>query len=243
MSAFPRSVTGIHQIEITSRCNLRCVYCPSPSIVAGKYPNRPAVDMTRENFERTLLWVDFYLRQGTQGELNLAGIGESTLHPELLDFVRLARVVMGNGGRIVFATNGLICDETMVKELAALKVRVWVSLHRPEKAAIAVDLYRRHNMLDGVSSDPSINSNDWAGQVKWIKSGARFPCPWMKNGWLMAMADGRLTSCCLDAQGIGIVGHVNDPLGSAETKPYELCKKCYQDIESSTWNQEQGIAR
>lgn len=198
--------------------------------------------MTREIFERSMLWVNFFVKRGTQGELNLAGIGESTMHPEFLDFARLARAVMGTG-RIVLATNGLICSEEIAKELAALKIGVWVSLHRPEKAALAVQIYRKHGILIGTSSDPSLNANDWAGQVKWIDSGNKFPCPWLSSGWVMAMSDGRLTTCCLDAQGIGVVGHVNDPLGSVETKPYELCKKCYQVITEPGWNQKEGIAR
>lgn len=240
---FPRPITAIHQIEITSRCNLRCVYCPSPSIVAGKYPNRPAVDMKRYHFERALLWVEFYRRWGGQPELNLAGIGESTLHPEFVDFVRMARRVMGDEGHIVFATNGILCDEIMVKDLAKYKVRVWVSLHRPEKAARAVELYKKYGLLVGVSIDPSVNSNDWAGQVDWHRSGNEFPCPWLNEGRLFVLSDGRISRCCLDAQGVGILGHVDDPIGSIETSPYSLCMKCYQTIDSPTWDQKRGVGR
>lgn len=243
MSAFPRSVTAIHQVEISSRCNLRCRYCTSPAIVDGKYPNRKALDMTRAHFERALEWVRFYMRQGSQTDLNLAGIGESTVHPEWVDFVRLAREAVGPKVTIIFATNGLIHDEEMVKAIAPYKPEVWVSLHRPEKAGLAIEMYKKYGLLAGASADPSISANDWASQVDWFNSGDRLPCQWMRMGRVMVMADGRITSCCLDAQGLGVIGHVEDPIGSIETKPYALCKSCYQDIGIEGWDQKMGKPR
>lgn len=240
---FPRPVTSIHQIEISSRCNLRCVYCPSPDIVSGKYPRRAAIDMSAENFERALEWVAFYVRRESQTELNLAGIGESTLHPEFPDFVRLARRAIGPSGKLVFATNGIGCNEEMVREISPYKPEVWVSLHRPEKASLAVELYKKYGLLFGVSIDPSVNANDWAGQVDWHRSGEVLPCPWMNLGRVFVLSDGRISRCCLDAQGIGMLGHVDDPIGSIETSPYPLCMNCYQKIDSPEWDQAKGVAR
>lgn len=243
MTTFPRNVRAIHQIEITSRCNLRCVYCPSPQIVSGKFPDRPAMDMTREIYERTLRWVDFYVRQGGQTELNLAGIGESTLHPHFAEFVRRARDTVGERVRLIFATNGLIHDEAMVRAIATYRPEVYVSLHRPEKAGPAIDMYKKYGIFSGVSADPSINANDWAGQVTWQKSGTELPCQWIRDGKVMVMAHGAITTCCLDASGQGTIGHVDDPIGSIQTKPYDLCKKCYQRIDEPTWDQLKGTER
>lgn len=237
---FPRTAAAIHQIEISSRCNLRCIYCPSPAIVAGKYPDRKALDMTEAHYRRALEWVAFYVRQKTQRALNLAGIGESTLHPLFLDFARLAREAVGPSGTLIFATNGLLADDRTARVLADLRVDVFVSLHRPEKAGPAIEIYQKFGILRGASADPAISANDWAGQVRWHSSGERLRCQWLQDGKMMVMADGRLTTCCLDAQGLGVVGHVDDPLGSASVQPYELCKKCYQRIDSENWNQEEG---
>lgn len=239
--SFPRPSLSLHQIELSTRCSLRCVYCPSPAIVDGKYPGRSALDMTMAHFLRALEWVKLFVRQGTQKELNLAGIGESTLHPAFAEMVLLARRAVGPTVTLTFATNGIGVDEEMVKKIAPAKPEVWVSLHRPEKAARAVQLYKQYGLFVGHSTDPAMNANDWAGQVNWMNSGNRFPCPWLRWGWIMAMADGRLTTCCLDASGSGVVGHVDDPLGSVVLKPYELCKKCYQTIDSPEWDQERGI--
>lgn len=239
---FPRTVHAIHQIEITSNCNLRCKYCPSPDIVANKFQNRKAVDISRPLYERALEWVRFYVRLGTQTELNLAGIGESTMHPEFVDFVRLAREAVGPHVKLIMATNGLIHDEAMVKAIAPYNPRIVVSLHRPEKAGLAVAMYKKYGLCDGVSIDPSTNSNTWAGQVQWVDSGNRLRCQWLQDGKLFILADGRISTCCLDAQGLGILGRVEDPIGSIETKPYELCKKCYQNIGDPEWDQANGRA-
>lgn len=227
---FPRAVKWIHQIEITSRCNLRCTYCPSPQMMKGELPNRPALDMTRATFERALAWVARLIREGGTGELNLAGIGESTIHPEFADFVRLARATVGPKVPLVLATNGIVATPELAELFEREQVNVWVSLHRPEKAGPAVQLYRAAGVLRGVSNDPSIYANDWGGQVAWHNSpGNAIPCNWLRGGQVMVLADGRVTTCCIDATGDGVVGHVNDEtLG--EVKPFGLCKTCHHVI-------------
>lgn len=211
--------------------------------MSGKFPNRPPMDMARGTYIRALQWVRLFVGNGTQVELNLAGIGESTIHPEFVDFVRLAREAVGPAVKIIFATNGIIHDEEMVRAIAPYSPRVYVSLHRPERAGLAVQVYRKYGLLDGVSADPSINPNTWAGQVDWVDGGVRMRCQWIQDGKAMVMADGRITSCCLDASGAGVIGHVDDPIGSARTKPWEACRKCYQTIDAENWDQKAGTPK
>ena len=219
---YPKLVTAMHQIEITSRCNLVCRYCPSPKL------KRPKVDMDLATYKRALEWATFYVSRGTMQELNLAGIGESTMHPDFVEYVRLARDAVGSHTRIVLATNGLLVTDEMAEAVQVYNPRFYVSLHRPEKAGPAIEILKRYGLIDGVSGDPSYAAIEWAGQVEWFTSAAQGQtCDWMLNGWMMAMADGRLTTCCLDASGVGVIGHVDDPIGKAEIKPYELCQKCH----------------
>lgn len=234
---FPREIRALHQIEITSRCQLRCHYCPSPDIVKGKYPNRAAVDMTQAHFSAALNWVEHFVVRGMQVAVNLAGIGESTLHPQFVEFVTEARAVVGPRVQLILATNGLIHDEDMVAKIAAQNLRVFVSLHRPEKAGLAITMYKKYDILDGVSMDPSVNANDWAGQVEWKDDGNRMGCQWMNDGKVFALADGRISRCCLDASGDGVIGHVQDPIGSFKTSPYALCGTCNQEINMPGYQQ------
>lgn len=213
-------VQSIHQLELSSHCNLRCVYCPS------RHLGRPKVYMTRAHFERSIELVWELHRGGTQTELNLAGIGESTMHPHFYEFVEHARVVLGPRIDLVLATNGLNMTSELAAHLERHGVRTWVSLHRPEKAGPAVNFLRAAGALAGVSADPSIAAIDWAGQVKWQKTaGERGLCPWTHAGRIMLMADGRFTRCCLDADARGVLQHIDAGLPET-TGPYVLCQKC-----------------
>lgn len=233
-------VQSLHQIEITSRCNLRCKYCPHPHMT------RPKVDMNMETFERCLHWVRRFVKEGTQGpELNLAGIGESTLHPEFEDMVRLARLAVQDKVRLILATNGIeiVKRPALAEVLSRYDVYTWVSLHRPEKGGPAVEILKEAGVLKGVSADPSLASINWAGQVEWFVSTptAGEPCMWLRDGKVMVMADGRVTRCCLDAEGEGVIGDVHEIcLTEKEVSPYSLCDGCHLD--ASCYEAQDGLA-
>lgn len=245
----PRRVRALHQIEITSRCNLRCVYCPSPKL------GRPKVDMDRHVFAQALRHAAHHVEHDGQNELNLAGIGESTIHPDFVYYVGLARAAVGDDVKLIFATNGVL-PKTWAPELedyserarllalalSPFRPEIWVSLHRPELAALAARAYQDMGLLGGVSVDPSINSMDWAGQVKWPvrQVAAEMPCQWLREGKAFALADGRVSTCCYDATGEGVIGLVSMTPGTIETSPWKLCKSCDQTIGVAGYDQRGG---
>lgn len=223
MNTFP--IRAIHQIEMTSRCNLRCKYCPSPHLA------RPKVDMTEAIFMRSLMWARYFSQLNGYMELNLAGIGESTLHPNFADWVLRAREAMGPRVNLVLATNGLLMNDELAQAIAPAQPSVFVSLHRPERAGPAVEALRRAGIFAGHSNDPSIAATDWAGQVNWHRSaGPHRQCPWVRSAKVMVMADGRVTRCSLDASGIGVICHIDEDLSKHATSPYKLCVTCDQDV-------------
>lgn len=224
-------IKSLHQIEVSSNCNLRCVYCTSPTL------GRAKMNMDRATFERALDWVRYFVREGTQGELNLAGIGESQLNPLFNEFVALAREALGWNRRLIFTTNGILTTPEFIAATKPHGLKVFVSLHRPEKAKAAIDLLYDAGMLLGVSTDPATGAIDWAGQVDWKmpKDNLGQPCDWSHQGWAMVLADGRISSCCLDSDGSGVIGTVNDHPGSVVGKPYRLCKTCHFDCGVEGW--------
>lgn len=215
-------VRAIHQIEMTSRCNLRCRYCAHPKMA------RPKIDMDDLTYAKALLWA----RKMPGPELNLAGIGESTMHPEFVRNVFLAREAVGDNVPLILATNGLLMTREMAMAIAPTKIRVWVSLHRPEKAGPAVEALKAAGIIAGVSSDAAIESVDWAGQVDWFVSTHQkgLPCPWVKNGRVFVLADGRIARCCFDATADDIIGTLDDDVSKLQTAPYKLCHSCHLDV-------------
>lgn len=217
-------ITAIHQIEITSRCNLRCKYCVHGTMA------RDHIDMDLDTFKMSIGWAAYHVKRGTQKSLNLCGIGESTLHPEFTEYVKLAREAVGDGCEIVLATNGLKVTPELADAVLPFDVRWFVSLHRPEKAATAINILRARNVLAGVSADPALSSVDWAGQIKWEVTADKTPCPWQKHGWVIVLANGTVTRCAFDGDAVGKICHVSDMHYGVETSPYSLCPSCHQTI-------------
>ena len=224
-------IRSLHQIELTSHCNLRCVYCTSPTL------GRPKLDMDEPTFERALYWVRHFVREGTQEDLDMAGIGESTLHPRLPEYLKRAREAIGWNRKLVFATNGLLITKELVEAMLPAKPLVSVSMHRPEKAKLAIDLLGDAGLLNAASMDPAINAVDWARQVEWKSTTTQFgnPCPWSARGLVEVMADGRLTACAFDSDGSGVIGHITDEPWSVRWKPYRLCRDCHLDSGVEGW--------
>ncbi|OFZ90118.1 MAG: hypothetical protein A2V78_17855 [Betaproteobacteria bacterium RBG_16_64_18] len=81
------------QIEVTSRCNIKCVMCPV-TVLAERWPRR---DMRWETFERIAAAFEH------ADWVYLQGWGEPLLHRRLFEMIARAK---GAGCRVGFTTNG-----------------------------------------------------------------------------------------------------------------------------------------
>ena len=217
---YPRPIREVHIIELTTRCNLRCRYCPSPQKL------RPHEDMAWDTFEQTLRFIGKLCAAGTQGEVALTGIGEPTLHPRFLEAVAALRTLLGDQRQITISTNGLLFDDAMAAALVPFHPAVFVSLHRPEKAGPAVEVARRHGLLAGTNASAATSAMDWAGQVQWYNSHPPAACEYLRAGWACVLCNGDITQCCVDADGGGVTGTVWDDPILVPMKPFELCERC-----------------
>lgn len=99
------------QLEVTSRCNLKCVMCPV-TVLAGQWVQR---DMPWQTFERVaeafprVRWV------------HLQGWGEPLLHRRFFDMVARAKSA---GCRVGFTTNGTRLSQANGERLLALEADV-----------------------------------------------------------------------------------------------------------------------
>lgn len=92
-------------LEITSLCNADCTFCPRTSLERG------ARFMSRQTVERV---AESLRRERVTPLVVLAGIGESTLHPELNDLVGL---LTDAGARVCLTTNGWNLTAEMLDRL------------------------------------------------------------------------------------------------------------------------------
>jgi len=118
----------VHSLEypITEHCNLRCANCDHASPILNE---RFAA---LERFSSDLKAVAPFMRAD---DLRILG-GEPLLHPQLLDFLRIARTV-GISNTITLVTNGVLLHQAP-PELWSLIDRLWVSVY--PKVTLRLDL-------------------------------------------------------------------------------------------------------
>ncbi|MBI5245211.1 MAG: alpha/beta fold hydrolase [Elusimicrobia bacterium] len=90
-------------VEITTRCNLRCAYC-ARTLAAGP----EGVDMDRETFGRVLGLLPHAYR------ITLVGLGEPLLHPQVVDLVAAAAA---QGRRTSLVTNAMLLEPSLARGL------------------------------------------------------------------------------------------------------------------------------
>ncbi|MDD4409692.1 MAG: radical SAM protein [Candidatus Pacebacteria bacterium] len=104
--------TCIGLIEVTQNCNLCCPTCYASSIQSEKY-------LSLDKIEEML---DFFIdTEGGSAEILQISGGEPTLHPQIIDIIKLVRTK--NIQYVMLNTNGLRIaeDEEFVKELSQFK--------------------------------------------------------------------------------------------------------------------------
>ncbi len=99
MNNLPKKV----YVELTTRCNLRCQMCVK--YMPGSCITEMDMDVA---IFRQLLPVLTHTKS-----LILNGIGESLLHPDLVEIIALARQRMGKEGLIGLQSNGLLVDKPL----------------------------------------------------------------------------------------------------------------------------------
>src|SRR3990172_7096433 len=227
-----QTVKAIKNLEIASVCNLACEYCPCR--LQGAH--RDVGLMTEEVFERSLYWLKKFVDAGTQAELNFFGVGEATLHPKMIEWVRRTREVMPRYLSLLINTNGILFTEEMGRKLYEAGVdKIDLTDHDAEASTRTIRALRKltgqyypdPNGKWGYSRDGVLHPNNWGGLLDWVPDvqHPRYICPWLSNGQVMIMSNGDVTRCCQDAFGRGIVGTVWEEIDNIPYGPYVQCAK------------------
>jgi len=218
-------VTQIHEIELSSRCNLACTYCPNPTMA------RPKIDMDWVDYLRALDVVSHFVEQGTQCELALTGVGEALLHERFAEAVLLARETIGDR-LLTFSTNGILLSDELLEQIKPAEPIIFVSLHRPEVGALALQRARAHGLQVTHNYAFATSSLNWAGQVDWPVSAPRSVCEYLRSGWAVIRADGNIGTCCWDAESDhSLIGNIWQDPSTLRTAPHKACESCSLVIE------------
>ena len=97
----PRTV----RLEISSKCNLRCLYC--------YYFDNPAVDYANLPTEQ---WLQFFVELGNMAVMDVSlGGGEPFLRPDLMDLIE---GIIQNKMRFCILSNGTLIDDHIAEYIA-----------------------------------------------------------------------------------------------------------------------------
>jgi MoaA/NifB/PqqE/SkfB family radical SAM enzyme len=99
------------QIEVTSRCGLRCRMCPKVALADGW----PGLDLSWEAFQRIARCF------GLTKHVHLQGWGEPLLHLRLFDMIAAARSA---GCRVGLTTNGMLLSLAVSRRLLDLHLDI-----------------------------------------------------------------------------------------------------------------------
>lgn len=99
------------QVEVTTKCNLACPRCFRSTLVEKERDK----DMSLETFSKIVQGID------SIDEIVFLGTGEAFMNPKFLEMLRLARA---RGVIISIATNGMLLNEEIIKDLIDLKVYI-----------------------------------------------------------------------------------------------------------------------
>jgi hypothetical protein len=217
----------VYQIEISNFCNLTCSYCPHPA------QTRVKGNMTWPTFEKA---IELLIRCG-QRTAYLHNFGEPLLHPQIVDFVRHCT---DRGVEASFFTNGVLLTGELLAGLADAGLRyLYVSEHARGEArrvgALIAEAGLPLEIRDRFRPQRD-QLHTWAGQVA---HGGRMlpvhasegpgPCLFQRQEAAVVLWDGRISACCIDVEGQGALGTVDDYLanpGSYAFRPIGLCRGC-----------------
>lgn len=216
-------------LEISSLCNLACAYCPASQVS----DHRPATLMDDSVFHAAMGWLEIFVRNKTQQEINLFGVGEPTLHPRLAEYAAQVRRIHPQG-HIQVNTNGIVLaqDPGLAADLKAAGVtEIHITDHDAATTLAALGSCSLAGITGVINRDFVTGPNNWAGQVDWVPQVQyRLLCRWLIRGEIFVLADGGVANCCIDAFGqsvrFNVIEHTPDQV---DLVPFSLCEGCHHD--------------
>lgn len=216
---------NIYQVELSSYCNMKCSYCPHPSM------KRPKGNMSAETLARSIELI----RSRGRSRIVLHHFGEPLLHPRLGE--RLRQVV-ASGLEMQLSTNGLLLERmwTLLTELDT-PVFVMISIHQwvdqPESEYLrALEHWTREAEGTCVTVLPAYNLKGGRYTLHRWAEGQRQAwdvetCPFIEQNFGVVLWNGDIATCCVDHEGITARYNILEAdLSKHVSRPWQACSTC-----------------
>lgn len=215
----------ITQIELTNICNRRCKFCGQ-------------VNMTRTKgcmSESTLLRCLTVMQGLGQETVGLNHYGESTLHPQFLDF---AWICNDFGVKPWLYTNGDLITEEFLAKMALIDWhKLVISNHAPVERRLELQkLCIQHGIPVEVQMIPEEGMLSIAGQVPVDGAGdaGMAPlvdpsnhCGFLTRETACVLWNGDLAPCCFSYNGTEVFGNIHDEhVLDLKSPVWPLCSQC-----------------
>ncbi|HET6851931.1 MAG TPA: radical SAM protein [Pyrinomonadaceae bacterium] len=215
----------IYQVELSSHCNMKCSYCPHPTMQREQgYMSEEVLGACIQRFK-------------SQGGsvLVLHHFGEPLLHPRLANRLRQ---VADAGLAMQLSSNTLLLDrsfDTLVSIPAPITVMVsvhrWVNKDEQEYFA-AVDAWKQR--AEGTNLTIVHAYNLRAGKYtlhRWTNgASSRWDprlCPFVKENLAVVLWNGDIANCCCDHEGFTVKQNILDAdCDSHLSTVWRSCRTC-----------------
>jgi hypothetical protein len=212
----------IYGIEVSGLCNRYCPYCPYPS-------------STRE---KGLMSIDTFnisidlVKKLNQNWILLHNFGEPLLNPKLIEFIKIARNYVD---KVAISTNGILLSRDYA-----------ISLKKAGLTGLCISVYDLRVAIKAINNCRGLGILKWVRILfnhTWANTSEQKPyfsyffdiipkpkeCIFKRNDWTVILWDGRISSCCIDMDGNGIIGSIYDknPL-ELHSISFSLCKYCHK---------------
>lgn len=217
----------IWNVEVTNHCNSQNCYCPQP------FTKRAKGFMSMETYTKVLDKQEL-------GFLELHGFGEPLLHPNICELVRLGKE---RKFYVKFSTNGLLLNEDIMEKLRAAKLDLLYISLKPffeQTVSFLNEHYREYKdmlcllYIENKDQMKPLNPNwkvtryephNWSGQVDMPNPNRKHDgCPILRIGAVTVLWDGKVTACCRDCEGVGVLGSIDDD--HLQSRRFQLCDYC-----------------
>ncbi len=220
-----RKIIGIYNIELTNYCNLKCSYCPQPTMGRAKGHMSEVI---------LALCLEHSLKRRIGSALIINNFGEPLLHPELE--ARL-RQIAAAGIDIEINSNGVLLEKKLPVLLSipcrvelALSVHQWVQ-QGPDAYFAALKGWQERVAGTNVTIRQASNASEkmfffhaWSkgAPQAWDPS---LYCEFLWDNRCTVLWNGDLASCCIDCDGESVFGSITDPAGM-RSRPWRGCETC-----------------